>query len=200
MFDIGLYNDEFFQWHIDHAREYSINTMNWYLDEFKTSSICDIGCGIGSYLEAAFEKGLRDIKGYDIAEPAKKYTPANIQPFIEYRDCTRQIDFPRHYECVMSFETAEHIDPELSTVFVANITKAAGPNGRILFTGAPPGQQGCGHINCQPRGYWINLFSEFGFTYQPGYTRYISDAWRSIGCPSYIADNLLVFFTINKEK
>lgn len=188
-----LYNDEFFQWHHQHAREYSIKTMNWYIDEFKPTSLCDIGCGIGSYLEAAYNKGLRQIKGYDIAEAAKKYTPVQVQPFIEYLDCTKPFNIrTSQFECVISFETAEHIEPDLSPTFIHNITQSTAAAGSILFTAAPPGQQGCGHINCQPAQYWINLFRDFCFVVQPELTSHIATSWRRIGCPGYIADHLLV--------
>jgi len=107
---------------------------------------------------------MRDIKGYDIAEPAKKYTPVHIQPFIEYQDCALlPMGWSGQYDCVISFETAEHIESKVSSIFIHNITQATLTSGRILFTAAPPGQQGCGHINCQPAEYWIKLFRNRGF-------------------------------------
>jgi hypothetical protein len=41
MFDLNLYNDEFFLWHLTYAREYSIKTMDWYIDTFKPNSVVD---------------------------------------------------------------------------------------------------------------------------------------------------------------
>ena len=64
-FDLSLYNDEFFQWHYKYARIYSIQTMNWFLDKFTVSSVVDFGCGIGSYLECAHDRGL-EVKGFEI--------------------------------------------------------------------------------------------------------------------------------------
>jgi hypothetical protein len=32
-----------------------------------------------------------------------------------------------------------------------------------VFTAAQPGQWGDGHINCQPKSYWQDLFGEFGW-------------------------------------
>jgi cyclopropane fatty-acyl-phospholipid synthase-like methyltransferase len=193
VFDISLYNDEFFQWHLQYAREYSIKTMNWFVDTYRPSSVCDVGCGIGSYLEAAYHKGIEELKGYDIGgEHARKYTPNEIQRFIEYRDCTKEM-FTRQYDCVLSFETAEHVEPTGSEMFVANIAGAAKKNRLILFTAAPPGQEGCGHINCQPEEYWIDLFIYFGAVPSIEHTSFISAAWKEIGCPDYIGNNLIVF-------
>ena len=54
IFDIDLYNDEFFEWHLKYAREYSMVTMDWLLEFVPFKSVVDFGCGIGSYLESAF--------------------------------------------------------------------------------------------------------------------------------------------------
>jgi hypothetical protein len=187
-FDISLYNDEFFQWHHQPARDYSIKTMDWFIDEYKPESVCHFGCGIGSYLEAAYHKGIRRLKGYDIGgDAASKYIPAEIQSFIEYKDCTKQLRLrpaELDYQCVLSFETAEHIDPKGSWIFVWNICTNLAYNGLVLFTAAPPGQQGCD---------WMGLFKTFFLQVDDRMTKHIADNWKRIGCPEYISTNLLVF-------
>jgi cyclopropane fatty-acyl-phospholipid synthase-like methyltransferase len=192
-FNISLYNDEFFKWHLIHAREYSIKTMDWFIEKYKPETLLDIGCGIGSYLESAKKHGLRDIYGIDISEAAKKYTPEEIQYYIEYEDCTKPLSFfGRTFDVVISFETAEHIDPEGTRQFVKNLVDATGKY--LLFSAAPPGQDGCGHINCQTKEYWIG---QFVFNHKLNYgnvmTKIISDEWRKLGAPNYICDNLIVF-------
>ena len=86
-FDIGLYDNDFFAWHWQYARMYSIWTMNKTIEQLEITSVVDFGCGIGSYLESAYHKGLdpKGIKGYDIGgEHARLWTPTAIQQFIEY--------------------------------------------------------------------------------------------------------------------
>lgn len=185
-FDLSLYNDEFFEWHLIHARVYSMRTMHWYLNNFFTESVADFGCGIGSYLEHCHFMGL-EIKGYEISEVAKKYTPLPIQEFIEYRDCTEQI-ITKKYDTVLSFETAEHIRPEGTRQFCINVLNAVGEH--LLFTAAPPGQEGTGHINLHPREFWIEQFSELNYSQE--LTDFISKNWRKLGAPNYICDNLIV--------
>jgi 2-polyprenyl-3-methyl-5-hydroxy-6-metoxy-1,4-benzoquinol methylase len=144
-FDISLYNDEFFKWHQDYTIEYQEKTFQWYIDNFRPKSVIDFGCGIGTYLHTAYKNGIHDLRGIDIAEPnARKYIPEEIQEFIEHADCTKYVSIYAHYSCAISFETAEHIDPSGTDMFVSNIIKSAA--NMILFTAAPPGQQGCGHI------------------------------------------------------
>lgn len=186
MFDLSLYNDEFFEWHLVYARDYQLKTFSWFLDKYKPRSVIDFGCGIGSYLEVAFEKEIL-VKGYDVSEFASKYTPPQLRQFIEYTDCTKRIELKK-YDCVLSFETAEHIQPEGTDQFVDNLKRAMGKY--ILFTGAPPGQDGCGHINLQPREYWIE---KFNLPVDEEMTKDVSDNWAAIGCPTYISQNLIVF-------
>lgn len=187
MFDISLYNDEFFDWHHKHTIEYQIKTFLWYIDKYKPNSVIDFGCGIGTYLLVAWLADIK-IKGFDISESAKKFTQVPVQPFIDYTDCTKRIELPDTYDCVLSFETAEHIDPVGTDQFIDNIVRAASKH--ILFTAAPPGQLGCGHINLQPKEYWIEKFS---LPVNEPMTNEVAESWRRIGCPEYISDNLIIF-------
>lgn len=191
MFDISLYNDEFFLWHLKYARDYSIQSMDWYIDEYKPNSIIDFGCGIASYLESGYKKGIKKLKGIDIGgEYAKKYTPEYLMPYIEYKDCTESIKSEK-YDCVISFETAEHIEPNGTTTFIKNISNALKIGGRILFTAAPPGQEGCGHINMHPKEFWLQEFSSLGNTLDTEMTEKVKENWRNI-CPNYIVENLII--------
>lgn len=192
-FDLSLYNDDFFLWHNKNAHEYSVKTMDWFCDHFEPRSVIDYGCGIGSYLLSAHNKGIKDLKGFDIGgEFARKYTPKEIQKFIEYRDCTEEIKTGK-YECVISFETAEHIEPAGTDIFVSNLVNSLKDFGLLLFTGAPPGQDGTGHINCQPKEYWIGKFEAYGLDRSNSLEKNIKEAWAELGAPKYILDNLLVF-------
>lgn len=192
MFDISLYNDEFFFWHLRYAREYSIKTMDWYIENYKPSSVIDFGCGIGSYIESAFNKGIKNLKGYDIGgEHAKRYTPNFISEFIEYKDCTKEIICEK-FDCVISFETAEHIEPSGTSIFIKNISNALKKNGYILFTAAPPGQDGCGHINMHEKEFWIKQFCDLGHIIDSEAEKNIKENWNAIGCPNYITENLIV--------
>jgi hypothetical protein len=61
-------------------------------------------------------------------------------------------------DVALSFEVAEHIDPEYASMLVANLTRRL-PT-RVIMTAAPPGQGGIAHVNCQPKQYWIDLLKE----------------------------------------
>lgn len=202
-FDISLYNDEFFAWHKTHAEPYSLINMDWLLQSkhccgiYNVKNICDVGCGIGSYLQKAadFDKKIR---GYEIAlDYAKKYMRDDVAYQVKKWDFTQVLtqdilDSDGKYDVVMSFETAEHIEPSGSQTFVKNLISLTQPTGMIIFTAAPPGQEGCGHINCQDKQFWIELFEQNGWDRALEIQWDIASNWRAQGCPNYIADNLLV--------
>lgn len=188
-FDLSLYDDEFFIWHKIHAREYSIRNMDWYIKNYKPESVIDFGCAIGSYLESAHNHGIQ-IVGVEISEAARKHTPESIRPFIQYMDCIDQLLCGVPFDTVLSFETAEHIDPAGTDQFIQNLINATGK--RLLFTAAPPGQQGTGHINLRPKQFWIDEFSK-ELTYNEKLSREISSFWGLQGAPYYIVNNLIVF-------
>lgn len=195
IFDINLYNDDFFAWHYKHARIYSLVTMKWYIQQYKPKSVIDFGCGIASYLEQAHQGGITNLRGLDIAaNKAAKYIPEHIKPFVECADCTFPIK-TKKYDCVISFETAEHIEPSRTDVFVRNIVNAVSEKGLILFTAAPPGQDGTGHINCHKKQYWKDQFANTGLVEEADWTitEEIAETWRELGAPDYICNNLIVF-------
>ncbi len=187
-FDIKLYDREFFEWHKTHVHESSMRCMDWYIDKYAPRNVADFGCGVGSYLQAAADRNLL-VRGFEISKEAQAFTSMYIRRDIEYKDCTEPIWIGR-YECVISFETAEHIEPEGTDQFILNLVNATGKT--LLFTAAPPGQEGTGHINCREREFWITEIGEF-LTYNEAMTREIGTAWGKLGAPWYIVKNLLVF-------
>lgn len=188
-FDISLYDEDFFLWHKIHAREYSIRNMDWYIEKFKPFSVVDFGCGIGSYLESCFNHEI-PFGGIEISEHALTYMPAVVQMCVDISDCTEDFGQIGRFHTVLSFETAEHIEPSSTNQFILNLVNATGK--RLLFTAAPPGQEGTGHINCRPKQFWIDEFSKH-LTYKPELSDEIAAIWGLQGAPWYIVNNLIVF-------
>lgn len=192
-FDISHYDDRYFKWHKDHTRDYAIRNMDWYIKQYKPTSIIDYGCGIGAYLEAALRNNIKKIKGFDIGgDYVKKYTEKSVQPFIEYLDCTLPLSTDK-YDCTISLETGEHIETSASDQFVLNIVNSTNHTGTILFSAAQPGQGGSGHINCQTKEFWKEKFSVHSFIYDKALTDAILKEWKLQKAPEYIINNLIVF-------
>jgi len=193
-FDISDYDDRYFKWHRDYTRDYAIRTMDWYIKLYNPTSVVDFGCGVGAYLESALNNDILDILGFDIGgDVVKKYTEPSIHPYIQYLDCTKELFIEKNYDCVISLETGEHIETESSDQFVLNIVGFSKKTGTILFSAAPPGQTGTGHINCQTKEFWIEKFSTHSWNVDKETTDFIKSNWSNLKAPDYIVKNLIVF-------
>lgn len=193
-FDNSNYNDKYYGWFDKNTRTYITETMSWFIDTYKPESIIDFGCGIGAYLEVGLKKGLKKIKGYDInGEILKKYTNPKIFDYVEYIDCTEPIKTNEKYFCSISIETGEHIETNKSDNLVKNITDATSDKGYVLFSAAKPGQNGTGHINCQPKIFWIKKFNNYNFFVDEKMTKLVSEKWKTLKSPKYIYENLIIF-------
>jgi len=192
LFKIDVYDDRYFKWHFDVTRNYAIKTMNWFIQEYKPNSIIDYGCGIGAYLESGLKNNLTKLRGFDIGgDNLIPYIDSSVKEYIEFLDCTQPLKTEK-YDCVISLETGEHIEPSQSDSFVDNICNSLNSLGLILFSAAPPGQGGSGHINCQPKSFWIEKFEQRGVYKNEDKTKTIVDEWGKLGAPDYICSNLIV--------
>jgi cyclopropane fatty-acyl-phospholipid synthase-like methyltransferase len=127
-----------------------------------TFKLLDVGCGPGLYVDALRGLGV-DAMGID----ADEMTPTD-RPYIKRISIFAEnfLSLYQHqFDLVMSLEVAEHLPSHLAWNFVERLVACLKPNGmqRILFSAAHPGQGGDGHINCQPKQYWLDLFSYLGF-------------------------------------
>lgn len=192
LFSINVYDDRYFKWHYDATRTYAINTMNWFIKNYKPNSIIDYGCGIGAYLESGLKNNISKLRGFDIGgDKLIPYIHSSVKNFIEFLDCTQPIETEK-YDCVISLETGEHIEPSGSDSFIDNICNSLNQGGMILFSAAPPGQGGSGHINCQPKSFWIEKFQQRGVYLNEDKTKTIVEEWGKLGAPDYICSNLIV--------
>jgi hypothetical protein len=158
------------------------------------NSLVDFGCGLGVFLDGALSTGkIQNLVGYEYCyDNAKKYLSQTIKPYIYYGNVMESINCGK-FDCVLSFEVAEHILTEKSDIFVKNLTESS--NKYIVLTAAPPGQGGTGHINEQPKDFWIDKIESVGFSMDSktasllmGYAK-----MNRIGLPKYIKRNFMVF-------
>jgi SAM-dependent methyltransferase len=124
------------------------------------SSVLDVGCGRGAWLSAFREQGIEKIAGLDgdYIKPSTLLIPADQ---FHPTDLSGKFEIPEgRFDLASCLEVAEHLPPPNSRHLVRQLTSAAP---QVLFSAAPPGQGGEGHINCQPLSYWRKIFEEFGF-------------------------------------
>jgi hypothetical protein len=101
-------------------------------------------------------------------------------------------------DVVLCFEVAEHLRPELGEVLV-RLCAAKAPI--IVFTAAPPsppGQRGAGHVNEQPKSYWIERFERTGGRFDQALTDMLARGFA--GATAYwLADDVMVFLAPRGE-
>ncbi len=123
------------------------------------TSVVDVGCGAGWWLDVFRKSGVEDIFGIDghwIEETQVKIPPAC---FLR-RELESEYDLDRRFDLAISLEVAEHLAPSAGAGFVAELCKLAPV---VLFSGAIPHQSGPGHVNEQWPSYWARKFASHGY-------------------------------------
>ena len=122
----------------------------------------DVGCGSGQHAARLVELGVRVVllDGF----PCPMEERARDLPEIHAVDLTGEPsdDAPPKADLVLCLDVAEHLPEWAAPVLVRHLTRAAD---LVVFSAAPPNQGGTGHVNEQPRSYWIERFQDAGFRY-----------------------------------
>lgn len=122
-------------------------------------SVCDVGCGLGTWLRVFLEAGVEDIVGVDgnfvnddsLVIPVSNFHRADLREAFHLDRC---------FDLAISIEVAEHLPESRSTSFVKDLTRLAP---LVLFSAAIPRQGGTNHINEQWQSYWAAIFAKYDF-------------------------------------
>jgi len=122
---------------------------------FNPSSVVDIGCGVGYWLEV-WKSDLKvdDIMGVEGPYMTEKLFRIDLK-YLKTADLKLPLHLNRKYDLVMSMEVAEHIPENCADIFINNLVNAGDI---ILFSAAIIGQLGTYHINEQMPEYWAKKF------------------------------------------
>jgi SAM-dependent methyltransferase len=123
-------------------------------------SVCDVGCGIGTWLRAFLDHGVTDVLGLDgdWVDPRLLQVPA--AHFLK-ADLMGRLSLGRKFDLALSVEVAEHLSESRAISFVEDLTRLAPV---VLFSAAIPGQGGTDHVNEQWQTWWQSLFVRNGYT------------------------------------
>jgi SAM-dependent methyltransferase len=186
-----LYNPLVFRYYDRIAKMNARGVMGAFAEVFPYArSFVDVGAGSGGYASEAVRRGwhVAACEHFRAARALARRRGVDVRPFELHRDPPSDLLGP--FDVAYSFEVAEHVPPPLGDALVRYLARLA-PT--VAFTAARPGQGGIGHINEQPRDYWIDRFDVAGLAYDAEMTRRLHAAFLARGVGAWLADNLSVF-------
>lgn len=149
-------------------------------------SVCDVGCGVGTWLAASKALGARRIKGFDGPWVDKDAITIDKNEFQEF-DLAKPLPRDEKFDLAMSLEVAEHLDPARAESLVADLCHLSD---LVLFSAAIPGQGGTGHKNEQWQSFWAGLFAQHEFSLVDAVRPLI---WEDEGIAWWYRQNMLLY-------
>lgn len=147
-----LYGAEFFAGRSPFVSASAAAVVPHLMDLLNPRSVFDVGCGQQAEWLLAFPDTLERIGGCDISfGPDHPWYADLTEPLYCGGD---------RFDLVLCLEVGEHL-PEESTETLIDTLVSHSDN--IVFSAAVPGQEGVGHINCQPHDFWHTRFGERGY-------------------------------------
>jgi hypothetical protein len=164
-----IYSPKYYQTLVEPYAQRSVPHMaKSMVETFRPQSAIDIGCAEAG-LDIARARGL-DAHRFNLA--ADRWTGSE------------------RFDIAVSMETAEHLPASAAERYVELLCSLAPV---VIFTAAPPGQGGIGHLNEQPREYWTELFKTHGFQSLETAMAAWQPVWRVSGVADFYTRNLMVF-------
>jgi SAM-dependent methyltransferase len=152
----------------------------------------DVGAGSGAYAAEAQRRG-RDVVACEYSAKGRRIAAkqaVDCRPFDLVKEPPADVG-SRPFDLAYCFEVAEHLPATLGDRLVEYLSRQA-PT--VIFTAAHPGQGGTGHVNEQPKSYWIERFQRAGMRHNPDLTRRVEEMFREEKLSAtWLYENALVF-------
>lgn len=149
-------------------------------------SVADIGCGVGTWLEVAREKGATSIAGYDGPWVDRELLQIPEHCFHQ-TNLAESLEIDGEVDLAICLEVMEHI-PEDSAKKRMDLLLSRCRF--LLFGAAVPLQGGTGHINEKSQSYWVDYITSRGFlAYDPIRWK----IWNDEPIPYWYKQNMLLY-------
>jgi SAM-dependent methyltransferase len=136
----------------------AVAIVDLILQYISPTSVVDVGCGTGRFLEEFKERGVDTILGLDGPATEAVFRP-DASNFLAV-DLTAPVEQNQRFDLALCLEVAEHLPAESADCLVKTLTDLAP---LVLFSAAHPDQGGQGHINEQWPTYWYRRFAQHGY-------------------------------------
>lgn len=175
---------DLFDWLRDTSRASAEVVVPLLIAAVAPSSVLDVGCGDGAWLQVFEEHGIADVLGVDSADPSRVGLPVERYRRI---DLARSFDPLRRFDLAICLEVGEHLSSDRAQRLVTTLVRAAPV---VAFSAAIPGQGGIGHVNEQWPDWWRDLFRAHEY-HQHDIVR--SALWNDERVAFWYAQNLFVY-------
>ena len=133
--------------------------FKYLVENLGINSVLDIGCGMG-YQMQEFMKYCDEVVGVDGSEYATSNSPVK-ESIFKHDFSIGELETEDRFDLCWCCEFVEHVREEFRDNFLSSFAFCK----YVAMTHAVPGQGGHHHVNCQPREYWIEHMSRFGFEF-----------------------------------
>jgi len=173
----------------DRQHSYIVIT-NLLMELFAPESVIDYGCGLGwilYFLKTRFK--LTDLMGIEPNPEVQHELRDEVNEYVYPFSLIYPLKLDRKFDLAISFEVAEHVEAEHADMVVENICRHTD---NVVFSSAHPGQGGYGHLNEQPKSYWIERFQKNRFELDER-TDGLSMTMRKYGVKPWYWENSMIF-------
>ena len=141
-----------------------IGLMPFLKKNSNIKTILDVGCGPGENVRYCRKLGFQ---AFGIDGDKSTIPKDNFFEYVDYRK--KSSNFTGPFDLCWCVEFAEHIEERYINNFIIDFKKCKA----LIFTAAPEGWGGVGHVNEQKQEYWIKTFQTKGFEFKPSVTKEI---------------------------
>lgn len=185
------YNPWLFDYFDSVARASAPTVCRVVRDQLLPASLVDVGAGSGAYAAEFQRLGLR-VRACEWSARGRRLA---LDRGVDCVPLDLTLPEPAAitgiFDLACCFEVAEHLPEALGRSLVSYLTTLSD---QVLFSAAHPGQGGSGHVNEQPKQYWIQQFDAHGFEVaQDATLRLVEDLKRARSPAWWLPLNCVVF-------
>lgn len=187
------YSKQFYTRRADRAARSAQALVPLIVDLIGPSSVVDIGCGDGIWLNGFRAEGVETAIGLDGPWVPAKSLRIDEASFVRFDLGSAPLPFrpplpQARFDLAMSLEVAEHLDETRADAFADLM---ASLSDMLLISAAAPHQGGTGHVNERWPDYWAEKFRVRG--YRPfDFLRYA--LWTDERIAPWYRQNLIGYF------
>lgn len=181
-----IYNKEFYEDQQGGSYTSAKEILPMVFNLTHPKSIVDVGCGVGTWLNACQELGVDDVLGLDGPYVSEEMLKIPVAKFKK-TDLSKPVSISRKFDLAMSLEVAEHLSEVDAETFVESLVTLSS---FVLFSAAIPLQGGHNHINEQWQSYWADKFFARGYVAIDCIRPVV---WNTDSVEWWYAQNMLLF-------